>query len=152
MRSDVGRAGPGILSEIANETRAKEWQKVHKELRSCINSILDNSSPSHVLRDVSALRRRFEKRADDAKLAEEQSLNSMIETAQRREFVHSLKLSFELIRLKAAAQANAVVVEELNAVLQGAGSTVELPLEEPVEDIEAPSNVIPFKARAGRGR
>lgn len=153
------------LSEIANEVRAREWQRSYYELRTALNEILILGP--QVAKELVHLRKRFNDRYLEDKAAVERGVENLRETVAREEFAHVLKLSVELIRHKARVQANKSVADELTAVLQASGfvNSSGEPLDaadageraeravavQPVDlesiDVQHPSNVIPLRRR-----
>jgi len=150
------------LSEMANELRAREWQRAHTKLRTNLNDILDIKHTNKVATEVLKLKEFFQIESDKCNAALDQSLKLLVDSAKREEFVHSLKVSFELIRLKARMQASHAISEELSAILGASGKQGKTPIsdspqvliksEKPLgedldEVVEDYSNVIPLKKR-----
>ncbi len=154
-----------VLSEAASEIRAKEWQRSHYQLRTAINEILTLGSNALVAEQVAELRDRFLAKAKESAAAVERGADELVETARRHEFAHIFKISLELIRLKAQAQACKVVADELASILDVSGRQV---LPKSIEgentladeqalnalsavEAESRSNVIPLKKRFAFG-
>ena len=185
LRSDFSFQNPEQLNrivsasgigEIANDIRAREWQRCHNDLRSSLNKILSdspiqapgNSTPSRVAAQQLALANllaEFRGCYDTERKFVDESMNTLFEAGKREEFGHVLKLSLELIKAKSRAQAAKAVADELNSVLQlsnaavlnngmladgkaHARSTGGM-TEHPVENIALPANVIPLRRRVG---
>ena len=152
----------GAISQSAHETRAREWQRAYRALREMLNDVLKHSGRKALAKDLSIIEERFRKRSNASKQSLEDARAELIDTAERGEFVHSLKLSFELIRLKADSQAHLIVADEVQAVLADDKKEVELGAEESfrkteeselkgqedLESLEHSRNVLPFKRRA----
>lgn len=154
-----------VLSEAASEIRAKEWQRSHYQLRTAINEILTLGSNALIAEQVAELRDRFLAKAKESATAVERGADELVETARRHEFAHIFKISLELIRLKAQAQACKVVADELASILDVSGRQV---LPKSIEgentladeqalnalsavEAESRSNVIPLKKRFAFG-
>lgn len=155
------------LAEAANNLRASVWQTRHHQLRKALNEILSESRPADVAFEVAKVRDGFEARASESRELIERNRRTLIDSAQRDEFAHTLKLSGELVRAKAELQANQIIADELSSLLQGSKRKtqradnivgVEVKREnrrfEPAEHSEEqkPSNVVPFRRRAVAGR
>ncbi len=158
----------GTLAELANDVRAKEWERSHYQLRVALNEILALGSNSSVLAEVLRLRERFHNAAQESSAAIENGMESVVDTVRRQEFAHAFKMCIELVRHKSRAQANKVVADELSAVLEASGRSVpagsintdegahyreavagaELPVR---EQPEPRSNVIPLRRRFASG-
>ncbi|MCB0322786.1 MAG: hypothetical protein KDD69_04400 [Bdellovibrionales bacterium] len=163
----------GAVAQLANDIRAKEWQQSHYRLRIALNDLLAEGSPATISKDLVALRERFLSRADESVKAIEEGTETLVENAERQEFAHIFKLSVELIRHKARAQASKVIADELTAVLDASGrgmpvgeqsqevarereaQRAQFEAQRAARELEAPpSNVIPLRRRfamAGRG-
>ena len=161
------------LSEMANDIRAKEWQKSHFQLRTALNDIIALGSSSAVLAELLNLRERFLAKAEESARAVSKGTETLLETAKRHEFAHIFRISVELIRYKARAQANSVIADEIAAVLEASGRNTTgvrngadrsmacetgaqiLQDEGPVPEKQVvngpPSNVIPLKRKAAGG-
>ncbi len=147
------------ISEIANDMRAREWQRSHNELRSALNEILSDAPAGHQPRAIAGMLETFRARFDEDRRFVESNLEALVEAAKREEFGLVLKLALELIRAKSRAQASKAIADELNSVLQplgvetrsrpGSGSPdlAEQGTKPAREDL--PSNVIPLRRRAG---
>ncbi len=155
------------LSEMANELRAKEWQKTHTKLRTTLNDILDLKNSTKMVSEVARLKDFFQAESDKCNSSLDESLDLLVDSSKREEFVHSLKLSFELIRIKARMQATHAIAEELNAILNACGKRGKTPLEDSpqvfiqsdqalgedldeVQEEDFSSNVIPLRKRFSR--
>lgn len=153
------------LAQSANDIRAKEWQRTHYQLRVALNEVLSEGNSSALADTVLALRERFIARAKESADAVELGVESITDTAARHEFAHIFRLSVEMIRHKARAQASRVVAEELTAVLDSSTRGLD-PAEtarriskrqeerekaEEAQAVEMPSNVIPLKRRFAAG-
>jgi len=110
-----------MLAEMANDVRAKEWERSHYQLRAALNDILSLGANSAVLAEILQLRERFYRTAEESSAMLESGVESLVENIRRHEFAHAFKTSVELIRLKARAQASKVIIEELSAVLEASG-------------------------------
>ncbi len=144
------------VSEIANDLRAKEWQRAHLQLRSLLNEALSAGGNSELTAQISLLYQRFHRLAEEAVEVAKQEREKLIETLKREEFAHTLKISLELVRLKARGQAYKAVADEVLSALQTSGKValeaegaeVDLPeMEEEAasERMIVNSNVIPFR-------
>jgi hypothetical protein len=119
----------GALAEAASDIRAREWQRSHYQLRTALNDVLSLGNTSAVAREVVALRETFLKRSEDAVQLVDKGAEELIDTARRHEFAHIFKISVELIRHKAQAQACKVIADELSAVLDACNPNAKLPEE-----------------------
>jgi len=167
-------ANVSTLAEMANDIRAKEWERCHYQLRVALNDILALGSNSAVLAEILQLRERFYQAAEESNSAVETGTETLLENIRRHEFAHSFRMSLELIRHKARAQARKVVTDELSAVLEASGRNMSAAQQyannsrtvpEPEKQVQEPSasaeavaqprsNVIPLKRRfvaGGRG-
>ena len=113
-----------LLSEIANDIRASVWQKVHYQLRTALNDIVGLGNTQLVADQLTALRAHFAVKAEESAAFVEKETNSLVDTAKRHEFVHSLRLSYELIRQRARAQAFQAITDELDGVLDTSARVV----------------------------
>jgi hypothetical protein len=154
---------PG-LAQLANDARAKQWQQQHYQLRIALNDILSAGSKASLTAQVFALRDKFHSRWSESKTAIDEGTKNLIETAGRQEFAHTLKVSAELIRHKARAEACQVIAKELTAILEASGrDTSDAAAQKSLEQIqaieaqrinvepqvsEASSNVVQFPMRA----
>jgi hypothetical protein len=159
-------ADPSKLAEIANDVRSSVWQRRHYQLRKAINHVLSEVGSSDVAGEITLLRDRFQRKADEHRQLVDDSRAALVETAERSEFARSLKLSLELIRSKAEMQANQIIADELTAVVQ-VSRRGKVPAESALfsADLDAPpapvmeeskvaaqaggdcSNVIPFRRK-----
>ena len=176
LRSDFSFQNPEQLNrivsasgigEIANDIRAREWQRCHNDLRVALNKILSEApvhtpgSPSRISaqqRALAGLLAEFRNCYDEERKFVDQSMDTLLEAGKREEFGHVLKLSLELIRAKSRAQAAKAVADELNSVLQLSNAATHQAEAErpsvkteaaPQERIELPANVIPLRRRVG---
>ena len=149
------------LAEMANELRAKEWQRSHTLLRTSLNDILDIKKTAEVAEEVATLYQSFINQAHDSSKKLDKTLQALVESGKKEEFVHSLKLSFELIRLKAQMQANHAISDELGAIIHGKNPSIktslkvqsDVPLGEDLEEVNSPiSNVVPLRKKFSSGR
>ncbi len=153
------------LAQSANDIRAKEWQRTHYQLRVALNEVLNEGNSSQLADTVLALRERFLARAKESADAVELGVESITDTAARHEFAHIFRLSVEMIRHKARAQASRIVADELTAVLDSSTRGLDQAetarriekrrakqqSAEEIEPAEMPSNVIPLKRRFAAG-
>ncbi len=162
------------LAEAASDVRAREWQRSHYQLRTSLNDVLGLGTSSAIVKEVGSLRDQFLRKSDDAMDLVERGAEELVETARRHEFAHIFKISVELIRHKAQAQACRVIADELSAVLEASNIGADRAGEEPagskilratsdvlrVASAAAPqptaleslrSNVVQLKRRAGLG-
>jgi hypothetical protein len=181
LRSDFSFQSPETLNrivsatgigEIANDIRAREWQRCHNDLRNALNKILSDSPlygneisatsrTSAQQRALAGLLAEFRSCYDEERKFVDQSIDTLLEAGKREEFGHVLKLSLELIRAKSRAQAAKAVADELNSVLQLSNSPVlknpqdaispsQIKAAQPQEQIdELPRNVIPLRRKVG---
>jgi len=143
------------ISEIANDIRAKEWQRSHNDLRVALNDLLAAGSSPTSAHAVAKLLETFRTRYDEDRRFVEENIENLMEAAKREEFGHVLKLSLELIRVKSRSQASKAIADELNSVLQPLtrdGRVIE-PAESqartPVREHALPKNVIQLRRKAG---
>lgn len=172
-------ASSNVLAQIANEVRAKEWKRSHYQLRTSLNDLLAEGSGAQLAPALIELRDGFLRAAQESRRVLAASSETLAENARRQEYAHIFKLSVELIRHKARAQANQVVADELTALLDAsrrstepqaargahssvavaraaAGASGDAAAAEPTGHLSAgftrPSNVIPLKRRIAGGR
>ncbi|MFN8391952.1 MAG: hypothetical protein U0136_16805 [Bdellovibrionota bacterium] len=105
------------LAEAASDIRAREWQRSHYQLRTALNDVLGLGNSSAIAREVVGLRDSFLRKSQEATQLVEKGADELVETARRHEFAHIFKISIELIRHKAQAQACKVIADELSSVL-----------------------------------
>lgn len=117
IRHTQGNDTPSVV-ELANDIRAREWQRAYGHLRGTLNDILLLGSPAAVSDQIHGLYRQFRRLSEESFRAVEQETTNLVETVKRHEFARCLKLSMELIRSKARAQAHKVIADELHAALQ----------------------------------
>ena len=110
------------ISQLANDIRAREWQRSHHDLRIALNAILSQGSNSNtVIEQVRDLRAQFEGHAHESKSVVDQGVRSIKESARRHEFATIFKESADLIRHKARAHANQGIADELKAIIESSG-------------------------------
>lgn len=107
-----------VIAEAASDIRAREWQRTHYQLRTALNDILSIGNSGGIVKEVVGLRETFLKRSQESLSLVEKGAEDLIETTRRQEFAHIFKISAELIRLKAQAQACRAVADELSGVLE----------------------------------
>lgn len=143
------------LAEVANDLRAKEWQKAHYQLRVALNEIINLGSGTAVIAELLQLREHFLKAVDESSRIVDQGMEDLLETARRAEFTHVFKASIEMMRQKARLQANKVIVDELSTILDSCSRGAALQAKQAVVEREAAaaprSNVIPLKRRFAAG-
>lgn len=110
------KAGQAKLSEMANEIRAKEWQLTQSKLRTVLNDIIETHSSSQLTNEILSVTREFHNEAKSCETQLVETKAKLIEAGELEEFATSLKLSFELIRLKARLQACHSVISELGSL------------------------------------
>jgi hypothetical protein len=146
------------IAEIANDIRAREWQRAHNELRLTLNELLSTGTSLSQARAVAGLLETFRTRFDEDRMYVEENVENLVEATKREEFGHVLKLSLELIRAKSRSQASKAIADELNAVLQPLTRDGRLLEAEALQSSasqqqsatpELPKNVIPLRRRAG---
>lgn len=129
------------LSDMANDIRAKEWQRGHHQLRTALNDLLDQKNQRLLSTEVNALAHRFQGKFEEVLSVIETQKHALIDSTKRQEFAQGLKFSLELIRLNASAQANKVIADELFAVLDSSNRTAEPPqVSSPDETFEEEQN------------
>lgn len=106
------------ISDLANDLRAREWERAHAQFRTALNSALELPSQTALFQRVSALYHKFHNISEECSEKAKTDRDRLIETAEREEFAHSLKLSLELVRIKARAQAHKVISDELSSIIQ----------------------------------
>jgi len=159
------------LAEAASDVRAREWQRSHYQLRTSLNDVLGLGTSGAIVKEVAGLRDQFHRKANEAMDLVERGAEELVETARRHEFAHIFKISVELIRHKAQAQACRVIADELSAVLEAsnaagdrseepAGSKILRATTDVLRGSQEPagaeldtlrSNVVQLKRRAGLG-
>ena len=108
------------LAEAASDIRAREWQRSHYQLRTALNDVLSLGNTTQVAREIVSLRDTFIRKSEESTQLVEKGAEELVDTARRHEFAHIFKISVDLIRHKAQAQACRVIADELNAVLEAA--------------------------------
>ena len=155
------------LTEIANDVRAKEWQRCYYQLRQELNDLLSAGAPSLLAETIARLATEFKARAIESAEAINDGSQTLIEATKLHEFAKASKLSIELVKHKARTQAQTAIAEELFAVLHASGRSKEPSKDEAFvpgmeraerraaemqEAIEQASNVIPLRRHAGSRR
>ena len=154
-----------VVSDVAQQLRAKEWQKSHYELRVSLNNILSLGNSKEQAQQLMLLKSCYETRSKEHSAVVKKLADNLKETVERQEFAHVLKITLELIRLKAIAQSSKVICEELHAVLNRSGRNTELSAEmleklseesataDQSDEYIVPENVVSLaERRAVRGR
>jgi hypothetical protein len=141
------------IAEIANDIRAREWQRSHNELRTVLNELLAGGGFSDQARAIARLLESFRTRYDEDRRFVEENIENLMEAARREEFGHVLRLSLELIRAKSRSQAAKAIADELNSLLQPLTRDLS-DAQEPAPVVnrptgELPTNVIPLRRRVG---
>ena len=108
-------------TEVANDLRAREWQRIHSDLRVALNDTLSLKSTNAIASRIICLRNHFSSQAQEASLALEKGTERLVASARRHEFAHTAKLSLEFVQRKAREQACQVVADELNEILISCG-------------------------------
>lgn len=174
-KSGDGGVPISAIAEIANDIRAKEWQKSYGDLRTELNDIVaSGGSGGALLTTVVSLSHRFKLSAEESAAKVEIGNKGLMLAAKRHEFGHVLKLTLELIRHRARAQASQVISDELQSLLEASGRAFDpsaypalesvpvsgqvvgsqISKEISADDLDAPdlpSNVIPLPRRASAG-
>ena len=135
-KSTPGFPGPAALSELANDIRAREWQRIHAELRGAVNEILENCPVGQVGVKVNQLKEEYLILAQASNKEFTESMSSLLEAAQKEEFTRTAKKSMELVRLKARLQAAQAVSEELTGILSLCGKNPgTMPPDETISEL-----------------
>ena len=116
-RPERSSSNPALLSEMANDLRAEQWQRSHAFLRKSLNEILSLGSGGQMAERLLELYRQIQQRANEHERSVLEGADAMNDTVKRGEFVHALKCSFELIRHRAAQQAYTVILDELSSII-----------------------------------
>lgn len=160
--ADAKQAALTGMIELANDIRAREWQRSHNDLRTELNDILTLGKSSLIVDRVLLLQQGFLKRSVEDEELIEKGVREISEGAARHEFTGVWRVTAELIRLKARHQANKAIAEELMGVLEASGyrgrSVRPEALAERRADAESPQqpaaaknavakNVIPMQRR-----
>lgn len=107
------------ISKLANDIRAKQWQRTHFVLRQTLNDLLSNvTSSAELLKAVASLRDKFAKKSLESENTLELKRYELQNACERDEFAHSANVSLELINLKAKSQALRGVADELDSLLK----------------------------------
>ena len=112
------------LAEAASDIRAREWQRSHYQLRTALNDVLALGNSAAIVKEVHVLRDSFLRKSKESSALVERGAEELVETARRHEFAHIFKISVELIRHKAQAQACRVIADELTSVLDTSKATL----------------------------
>jgi hypothetical protein len=127
------------VSDMANDIRAREWQRAHAQFRSLLNDALSVSNNVSLSARVTSFYKKFLKLSKEAQQSVKDNKDKLLDTIKREEFANSLNLSLELIKLKARAQANKVIADELASTIQLGGKKLyelKTVMEEPSDDFE----------------
>ena len=156
---------PDLLTELAHDTRSAVWQRAYAQLRTTLNDIVASATPGNIAQRVIELRQQCESRVREASMVVDRINERLIESAERHEFAHVMKLALELVEFKAHTQAQQVISDELSEILQSVGRNVataevsEGAASAQQQDEEllrafreaAKSNVIPLRPRVASG-
>jgi hypothetical protein len=112
------------LGELANDMKAKEWQKSHQDLRTALNDVLALGSSSQILPEILSLRDKFVERHNEGRAELERAISDLNEATRRHEFAHGMKILVELVRMKARVQACKTISDELEGILSASGKSV----------------------------
>ncbi len=122
----------GALAEMANDVRSREWERSHYQLRIVLNEVIGLGTNSAIIAEILQLRERFYLAANESNAALKSGTETLVENIKRQEFAHIFKLSLELVRHKARAQASKVIIDELSAVLDTTGNSAAIELSKKV--------------------
>jgi hypothetical protein len=119
------------LTEIANDIRAREWQKAFHELRTELSDILtpgiSSSTATHV---ADLLRKSCDKRDVAGREFEKHSVD-LQGSLKNEEYASALRTLVEVIQLRARHQATRAITDELSGVLESAGRSLTPKQENP---------------------
>lgn len=115
--SHVRTSNVANVIEVANDLRAKEWQGSHVHLRSALSDMLSLGNTKVSVQKLEELLCNFQSKAIESTNELGTKTEQLLESVRRQEFSNVLKLSIELICLKARAQANKAVVDELSSLI-----------------------------------
>jgi len=118
-------ASASLLVELANEVRAREWQRAHTKLRKVLNEIIERSAPAELGSEIVRLHKHFSVKAGESESLLSAGLAELPDMSRRQEFSALLKLSAELVRYKARYQAYQALADELASVLDNSGRSVD---------------------------
>ena len=113
------------LIELANNVRAEVWGNIHSDLRKSLNSIVNSESSTSVVTEINKLKSSFRSVIEERNRQLEKTKQMLFEMGARGEFIHTLKLSLELVKLKATIQANQTIIDELNNIINGSALSEE---------------------------
>lgn len=122
-----GPVGAAVLTKLANDVRAREWQTSHEQLRASLNDLVKMSSSSAALDRLQILYEQYYARFVESGTALDRGISALVDTARRQEFAHVMKLSVEMTRHKARAQACKVIADELAALIGESGRNCNQP-------------------------
>jgi len=105
------------LIELANNVRADVWGHIHSDLRKSLNAIVNSDSSVNVTNEINRLKSSFRAVIEEKNRQLEKTKQMLFEMGTRSEFIHTMKLSLELVRLKATIQANQTIIDELNNII-----------------------------------
>ena len=117
----AGPVGAASLTKLANDVRAREWQASHEQLRASLNELVRMSNSSAILDHLQVIYEQYYAKFVESGTALDRGISALVDTARRQEFAHVLKLSVEMTRHKARAQACKVIADELAALIGESG-------------------------------
>ena len=138
------------LIELANNVRADVWGHIHCDLRKSLNTIVNSESSISVVNEINKLKGSFRSVIEEKNRQMEKTKQMLFEMGARGEFIHTLKLSLELVKLKATIQANQTIIDELNNISNNSASPEDAPedFNENVDDDFGNVHVLSFNRRA----
>lgn len=109
------------INKLVNESRAKEWQTNHEHFRALLNDTVRLGNSRLVIQHLEVMLEQFYARYVESSAALDRGASRVAEAVRRQEFALIIKLSVDLIRHKARAQASKVISDELDSLLESVG-------------------------------
>jgi len=133
-----------VRVELANEVRAREWQRSYYQLRVVLNKLVSENKITNIVEDLERVKLAFLKKSSDSLQEIKSGRDAMSDALTRDEFAFVYRSSLEMIRHKARSEAYHVAAQEIDALLEGRKKKdASEPFE--IDDLEDPQQPAPQK-------
>ena len=119
-----------VRAELANEVRAKEWERSYHQLRISLNKIVSEGKSVEFALELERLKKAFQKSSLESLEKIKSGQREMSDALGREEFAFVYKASLEMIRYKARHEACKIASQELDSLLEGRKKNTDI---EPIE-------------------
>lgn len=155
-----------VRVELANEVRAREWERSYHQLRLALNKLVSEVPASNAVSELNKIKHGFLRRSEQSLMDIESGRAAMQDALDREEFAFVYKASLEMIKHKARAQACGVAAQEIDVLLEQRGKggeeidsiepydldDLDEPFEMPEAAPRASAKVVPITRRFAAGR